>query len=52
MTSQEHQAHLIDRLGTFYHSEYVGKNQPWVRQTPFDAWLKREMFKRGYIIHA
>lgn len=40
-------ADIVDRLGTFYHSEYVKLNQPWVLETPFEQWRDRELAKRG-----
>lgn len=34
---------LLERLANFYCSEYVEKNQPWVREIPFDQWLDRQL---------
>ncbi|GIP38113.1 hypothetical protein J31TS4_13930 [Paenibacillus sp. J31TS4] len=31
---------LLDKLGDFYSSPYVAKNQPWVRQLPFSEWVE------------
>lgn len=41
---------LLNRLADFYSSEYVAKNEPWIRQIPFHEWLGRELIKRqiGY----
>lgn len=37
---------LLDKLGDFYTSDYVAKNQPWVIQTPFHEWVDRHLAKR------
>lgn len=31
----------VERMGQFYSSEYVAKNQPWIRELPFHEWLER-----------
>jgi hypothetical protein len=45
--SEDEKVNLVDKLGRFYHSEYVSKNQPWVRQIPFPEWLQRQLFRIG-----
>ena len=43
-------AYLVDRLATFYHSDYVLQNQPWIRETPFEQWRDKELARRGLTI--
>ncbi|SFE42754.1 hypothetical protein SAMN04487969_102467 [Paenibacillus algorifonticola] len=42
--------HLVDRLATFYHSEYVKIHQPWVRETPFEEWRDRQLAGKGIVL--
>lgn len=37
---------LLDRFGTFYSSEFVEKNMPWIRQLTFEQYVQREMESR------
>lgn len=41
---------LIDKLGRFYHSDYVAKNQPWILETPFEQWLQKQLAGKGIVI--
>ena len=43
MDELKHQ--MSEKLATYYHSEYVLKNQPWILEIPFQNWLQREMFR-------
>ena len=36
----------LERLGTYYTSEYVKTHQPWIREIPFARFVEREWFKR------
>lgn len=48
--NQSEEERLIERLSRFYHSEYVEKNRPEIRQTPFDQWMEREMMAWQVIV--
>jgi len=43
-------AHMIDRLATFYHSDYVTLNQPWIRDIPFAVWRDKKLAEKGMSI--
>jgi len=40
-------AQLVERLSTFYHSDYVKLNQPWLLETPFEQWRDRQLAAKG-----
>jgi hypothetical protein len=37
---------LLERYGTYYSSEYVMKNQPWILEVPFFEWVERQLSLR------
>lgn len=39
--------HMVDRLATYYHSEYVAANQPWILETPFEVWRDQQLARKG-----
>lgn len=50
--SNDEKVLLVDKLARFYHSDYVLKNQPWVRQIPFSQWLQRQLARLEDAQHA
>lgn len=39
---------MVDKLAHLYHSDYVAKNEPWVREIPFHEWLNRKLIAKGF----
>lgn len=33
----------LEKLADFYSSEFVEKNEPWIREIPFYEWLNRQI---------
>lgn len=38
---------LLDKLGKFYTSAYVAKNQPWILQMSFEQFVERHINRGG-----
>lgn len=36
---------LLEQWGEYYNSEFVKKNQPWVRQLTFERFVRQQMLR-------
>ncbi|GIP38334.1 hypothetical protein J31TS4_16140 [Paenibacillus sp. J31TS4] len=37
----------LDKLGEFFTSSYVAKNQPWILELTFEEWIRRHLMRGG-----
>jgi hypothetical protein len=37
---------FIEKLAKYYNSEFVKRHMPWIREIPFDEFVRREVQKR------
>ncbi|WEK53296.1 MAG: hypothetical protein P0Y55_11930 [Candidatus Cohnella colombiensis] len=43
---------MVDRLATYYHSDYVTLNQPWIRDIPFEQYRDIKLAEKGMSLNA
>lgn len=43
---------MVDRLATFYNSDYVTAHQPWIRDIPFEQWRDKKLAEKGWTLNA